>query len=65
MKFRIVKYVNPSCNAFHYEVQVKKFLRWTNPFKVGTMLGRFMDREQAEKALLGLVDYVELKTTEI
>ena len=65
MKFRIVKCVNPLCNAFHYEVQVKKFLRWTNPFKVGTMLGRFMDREEAEKALLGLVEYVELKTTGI
>lgn len=65
MRYRIVKYVNPFYGAFHYEVQVKKFLRWTNPFKSDIMLGRFSDREQAEKALLRLVEYVELKTTEM
>ena len=65
MRYRIVKYVHPFYGAFHYEVQVKKFLRWTNPFKSDAMLGRFSDREQAERALLGLVEYVELKITKL
>ena len=58
MKYRVVKYVNDSgSGSYYYEVQVKKWFRWVNPFKTKYELGRFFSEEEAVKAAMKIMPF--------